>query len=139
MQGDLPAVEHAVENISCTLYLNDIQYLPDEDGNPGLHEELWTCMLSEEDQAEYGIFAVDIEGPGAEKKWLDEQGAVSAFSILSASSAILLDEGKMFVPKEATVEVVEVPKDDERRRRRLAPKTGTLRTLVVRVIAGNGK
>lgn len=125
--SQLPPSDALAENITCTLYLKDTQFL-DEARNMTFSEEVWSCELTDEDYDIYGVRMVEMEGVE-----IDED-TVSGFSQLQVSEAMVSAEGRMSVSSSAAVDVVPI----DGGRRRLAHQTGELTTLVVRVVA-NGK
>jgi hypothetical protein len=102
------------------LYLKDVEYL----GNGTFTEEVWSCELSEEDRLAYGFRMLEVEGVAIETAQV-----VSGYSELRVSEA-MLTVGKMSIPSGASVDIVPLEGG-----RRLTAKTGTLKTLVVRVVA----
>ncbi|MGK3737716.1 MAG: hypothetical protein ACI8RD_010315 [Bacillariaceae sp.] len=147
----------------CTLFLKDIQYLPIEEENSSgdevdhdhdhdheqtnLHsrtEEKWSCEFNPAQAKNFGVDIVEIEG--IDEKFLQSHGAKSGRSTLVISEGTIEGMEKIIVPSTASVEVHELPEDEinnrrrqqQRRHRNLATPSGTLRTLVVRVIAKDG-
>ena len=85
-------------SLSCVLYLKDIQYQPDADGNPGASEEIWSCELSSDDKETYGSHMVEIEG--IDKEWIDSRRVISGTSSMTVSEATI-HEGTMTVAESA--------------------------------------
>lgn len=129
---------HLVQESSCTLYQKFATYLPDEDHPQEHHEESWICELSDEDSSRVGVQFVDvIESPSVTAII---QNATSGESALTVSEAFIdPDSPRMYIPESAHMKL-ENAIETRTEKRRLSSKpatTGTLKTLVVRVI-GNG-
>jgi hypothetical protein len=106
---------------------------PEQDMLSGHSEQMWSCELSPEDKSSYGIKMVDIRG--VDKAVIDSHQPYSGSSIFRVSEGVV--QGRfLLVPSNAMVEIDNPPPEG---RRHLASKTGTLKTLVIRVIGNNGQ
>jgi hypothetical protein len=138
-----------LENVECTLFLKFTRLMAPPFASPQ-EEEKWTCEFDFSQRAEnsdiHGNACTTVELEGIEDGFLESQGAKSGHSKLSVSTAIFGgSDGKLFleIPPSASVQVLESPDnvDDttgQRKGRKLAKTSGTLKTLVVRVISKNG-
>ncbi|KAL3910735.1 MAG: hypothetical protein SGILL_007576, partial [Bacillariaceae sp.] len=113
----------------------DVQFVPEEGSDvPPPSEESWSCELSREDRAMYGVRMVGING--VTKEWIDSHQPESGTSVLIAREASIDSEnGILAVSDGAQVDIVVQPEGNARRERKLAASTGNLKVLVVRVIA----
>ena len=134
----------------CILFLKDVQYLPFEerrDATDHIHhnhiEEKWSCEFNPALGVNLGVDIVEIEGING--TFFERHGAKSGLSTMVVSESIIKGKETMVVPSTAFVEVHELSDDyynknypRRHRRRRLAATSGTLRTLVIRVIGKDG-
>ena len=118
-----------IQGMTCTLFLKDVAYGPTEEQPNGYSQEEWVCGLPQEESSRLGgIEYVDI----VDSSWV-VANATSGQSTLTVSEAIFdIEALKMYIPKDALVEV------QTQTRRNLADKTGTLKTLVIRIIDSQG-
>jgi len=122
---------HLMQGISCRLYLEDVVY------KNGSHHEEWICELPQEESSILGLQYVEIDRSSTV---ITSKVATSGESIMTMSKAIVdTDDKKMYIPTDASVEVHNQYVDDSIPRvpRNLAAKTGTLNTLVIRIIDSN--
>uniref|UniRef100_A0A7S4AQ38 Peptidase M11 gametolysin domain-containing protein n=1 Tax=Pseudo-nitzschia australis TaxID=44445 RepID=A0A7S4AQ38_9STRA len=135
-----------IHDVNCILFRKEIRYLStkftDPEATMVLTEEKWTCEF--EKFGSNDTVPTTVELQGINNTYLETQGAMSGFSALLASKGIVEgSNGKivMYVPPEAHVRITDRPDDprqEGQERRNLAASSGTLKTLVVRVIAKNG-
>ena len=123
-----------VEDLSCTLYLKDTEYVPQDNTDSfsatvAYADEVWCCELSEEDQQQYNASRM-VMLEGVDVSSLD--GGVSGHTELQVSEA-LLSGGRLSVPSSAAVDMVPIAG----RRRLDTPSTGILNALVLRVTYQN--
>ncbi|VEU37472.1 unnamed protein product [Pseudo-nitzschia multistriata] len=149
----VPRQEHRkiLHNVKCILFRKETRYLSTKSTDPQAtmvaSEETWTCEL--ENASGHDFVPATVELKGINNQFLESQGAKSGFSALVATEGIV--EGgdgtmAMTIPPAALVKVLEQPttlgnklrRQSGRKRRNLAATSGTLKTLVVRVIAKNG-
>ena len=138
-----------LENVECTLFLK-ISRLSIPEEEKILTEEKWTCELDNPNQTEYFGIERDahttLDVKGIENNVFKSQGTKSGHSRLFASEVIVggsNDDPLFEISPTAHVQIFEDPDDPGRSGRRgfkreLVTSSGTLKTLVVRVIAKNG-
>jgi len=115
------------------LYLEDVLY------NNGSSSEEWVCELPRKESSELGLQYVEIDRSDT----VISREAVSGESIVSMSRAIVdTEDQRMYIPTDARVKLHNQFAGDDiprvPRNRVLAAKTGTLQTLVIRIIDRNG-
>jgi len=136
----------------CILFLKDTQYLPIEEEISGEYEleqpdlfhtrveEKWSCEFDPVQAKNLGVDIVEIEG--IDEKFLENKGAKSGLSTMVISGGIIEGTEMLIVPSTAYVEVHELLDGDNKnlrqRQRNLIATSGTLNTLVVRVISKDG-
>eukprot|EP00957_Ditylum_brightwellii_P131089 9999285-Ditylum_brightwellii.AAC.1 len=114
--------------------MKDIEYEPTEDQPNGYSEEEWVCELPCDQSSSLGVKFVDIVDYGTMFA-----NATSGESVLNVDRAIVdAKEPKMYIPHDAKIEVVDERASNALDRRKLVAKTGTLNTLVIRVVDSNG-
>jgi hypothetical protein len=155
LRGAVPqTLTQTIENAECTLFLKSTRFmLASSTGRQEkkiLTEEKWTCEFdiskTINNLVVNGNVRTTVELKGVDNGYLEKQGARSGHSRLFASKAIVEDtNGRLVleIPSTAFVQVLERPDDlgntsRRRRRRKLAASSGTLKTLVVRVISMSG-
>ncbi len=143
----------AFESIECILFLKATRFELSSPGNSEgrtfLEEEKWSCEFdfldhTEEKAGANEILRSTVELEGIDNDILESQGAKSGRSKLLVSEAVIRSiHGRQVlqVSPTAIVEVVEENNealDTSHRRRTLVESSGTLKALVIRVIAQNG-
>jgi len=114
--------------------MKDVEYEPTEDQPNGYSQEEWVCELPRDQSSSLGVKFIDIVDSGT-----IFANFTSGVSVLNVDRAIVdVEDPKMYIPRDARIEV-----DDERAfnaldNRELAAKKGTLNTLVIRVVDSNG-
>ncbi len=131
-----------LEQVTCYLYIRDIEYFPTPQNPKGYSEREWDCQFTPEDSDILGItFAkieqqdfINIDSEAVEHNIHDHHfdNAVSGVSTMIVNRAIIDTESfKMFLPSNAIVQV----RTERDRERRLSSKTmGNLKTIMVRII-----
>ena len=136
-----------VQGMTCKLLVKDTAYGPTEEHPNGYSQEEWVCELSQEESSRLGLGGIqylDIVDDASSSVVV--ANAISGQSTVIISEAIvdiLEGETKMYIPHDAIFQVVRTKPDEETEtRRNLAnsgpAKTGTLTTLVIRIIDAQG-
>lgn len=131
---------HLLKDSTCTLFKKCISYPPTKEHPKGYDKHSWVCKLSSEDSSRFNTKYVNIDDESFARTRISN--AVSGTSTLIMSEAyIAMNEPQLFVPNSARIELGTVHKDDRDRtnQRRLTARTGTLRTLVIRVSDKNNR
>lgn len=145
---------HLLQGSTCTLYKKCITFQPTAEHPKGHHKDSWVCELSEEDKRKLNLQFVDIEESDASSSALINV-TTSGESTMTISEAIIDSERpQMFIPEYAHVEIRGIVQDETHERsvnggdrgsqdvrltqgtgvrRQLVSRSGTLKTLVVRV------
>ena len=143
LRGGLLNDEHTIshrrlQESTCTLYKKCVTHRPTAKHPYGYHEDSWVCELSDDDSKKMGAKFVDIVETGFVTDKIGN--LVSGEATLTMSEAIVdTNSPRMFIPHNAKLEVTSVARNLEDGRR-LAGKpttTGTLNTLVIRVLDSN--
>ena len=153
LRGAARQTQTQTVHTECTLFLKETRYMSSAstDGPVELQvltKKKWSCEFDPVQAINVGVTVDTVELKGIENTFLESQGAKSGLSTLLTSKGIVeTSDGRivMVIPPSAVVQVLERPDADldnsirrRRQRRNLAASSGTLKTLVIRVIAKNG-
>ncbi len=136
--NDQQSISHRrLEESTCTLYKKCVTYLPTKEHPNGYHKDTWACELSNEDSEKMGVRFVDI----VETDYVAARigNAVSGEATLTMSEAIVdTNSPRMFIPHDASMIIKSNASLEDGRRLASKPaKTGTLNTLVIRLLDNN--
>ena len=135
-----------LEHIECDLFLKatrfEVSSADKSEGATFLEEEKWSCELDffdhrEEKAAANEILPSTVELEGIDNAWLESQGAKSGQSKLLVSEAVVGEMNGKQVLQVSPTAIIEVV-NTSHGRRTLVESSGTLKALVIRVIAMNG-
>lgn len=126
----------------CVLYLTHVLF-----ENPTHHKHTWSCQFTKEQATEFGGDQRMMEIKGLSEELLESRQVVSGESVMKFKGVFLewsigSNFSKLVVPDEVLVQIENLPRNDPRhqqqqRGRNFAKLSGTLRTVVVRVIDAN--
>ncbi len=140
-----PTSRRLMNEVTCHLYIRDIEYKPTTEYPNGHGEEEWDCEFGSDDIDNLGIaFAkieqrdfIDVDADAREHNVHDQhfEDAISGVSTLTVNRAIIdVETMRMYLPSDAIVQV----RTERDRSRRLTMHSGDLKTIMVRVIDSVG-
>ena len=130
---------HLMKEYTCTLFQKCVSYEASEDHPNGHHQDSWVCKLSKADSANLNTQFVDVVGATIANATSGKSVlTISKGSIDAEKSILYVAQGANVVLSNSRTQhrhidiVANQGKDKEK-----VPKTGTLRTLVIRIIDRN--
>jgi hypothetical protein len=134
-QEELHNSQQLLEDVTCKLFFEEIDFGNTADYPEGYSEEKWLCELAKKDAEKLnGLQYVDIVG--SDDILSDARSGISTLSVTQA--LFNLDELTMRIPNNAIYELNHNGKKKKKKKPNGAVAVTTLQTLVVRVQNGNG-